>query len=51
MFQLEVPLRDRDQEMPFSFWEWFFSIMTLIKSKLTEFWNEGETKDVCCGGG
>lgn len=28
-------------ELAFSFWEWFFSIMQLIKQKLLKFWDEG----------
>ncbi|CAN99759.1 Signal transducer and activator of transcription 1 [Caenorhabditis elegans] len=28
-------------DLPFSFWEWFFSIMQLIKQKLLKFWDEG----------
>ncbi|CAD6191339.1 unnamed protein product [Caenorhabditis auriculariae] len=28
-------------EVSFSFWEWFFSIMQLIKQKLLKFWDEG----------
>ncbi|EYB92848.1 hypothetical protein Y032_0189g1188 [Ancylostoma ceylanicum] len=31
-------LRD---DVSFSFWEWFFSIMQLIKQKLLKFWDEG----------
>ncbi|VDM94910.1 unnamed protein product [Thelazia callipaeda] len=31
-------LRD---DVNFSFWEWFFAIMQLIKHKLLKFWNEG----------
>ena len=29
-------------QVPFSFWEWFFSIMQLIKQKLLKYWDEGE---------
>ncbi|CAL2038733.1 unnamed protein product [Caenorhabditis brenneri] len=29
------------EELGFSFWEWFFSIMQLIKQKLLKFWDEG----------
>ncbi|KAF1756024.1 hypothetical protein GCK72_012477 [Caenorhabditis remanei] len=28
-------------ELAFSFWEWFFSIMQLIKQKLLKYWDEG----------
>lgn len=28
-------------DVQFSFWEWFFSIMQLIKQKLLKFWDEG----------
>ncbi|PAV62272.1 hypothetical protein WR25_05740 isoform B [Diploscapter pachys] len=29
------------EDANFSFWEWFFSIMQLIKQKLLKFWDEG----------
>ncbi|ULT93174.1 hypothetical protein L5515_010141 [Caenorhabditis briggsae] len=29
------------EELAFSFWEWFFSIMQLIKQKLLKYWDEG----------
>ncbi|CAB3410037.1 unnamed protein product [Caenorhabditis bovis] len=29
------------EDVQFSFWEWFFSIMQLIKQKLLKFWDEG----------
>lgn len=29
------------EDVPFSFWEWFFSIMQLIKQKLLKYWDEG----------
>ncbi|VDK71707.1 unnamed protein product [Onchocerca ochengi] len=36
--KLKQNLRD---DVNFSFWEWFFAIMQLIKHKLLKFWDEG----------